>query len=366
MFEPGNERDEIILARKGGRHGFSTEFRAMVNKNLSIAVYESKTGTTILVIKKELSDYEIECYPSEAPEKNDLGGEKLPWEIVVADTSIFTNEVFKINSIIKEILGTSYDLRLDSIRLCIGNENEYVTIDETDLEDSNITPTLKGLKEFILSTRMGVKGFTIRHYDPKRGNLIFLESSIDRPNYEIKSIKVSIISSLQNRGYYMQQEHKPYGLQLYIVMKVRELSDLIVKLLEKLGIPIEIIYLRRTSAINKWQALECEINENNLFNYLKTTKSNLTNDDVKNIIYFAKRNHFEFEIIDKMADILDKLKYEKKEKSGYIESFNMETIAAAANIVLYHFGIFDTKLELPSGLNNNLIVKRQNDLLKFI
>ncbi|MHA1269601.1 MAG: hypothetical protein ACTSPY_07405 [Candidatus Helarchaeota archaeon] len=367
MYSRKKEKINSIFNRKNNLDSFGTEFRAVINKNLSVSIYETKNGFTTLVVKKELTDYEIECIATEAPEKNYLGGEILPWETIIAGIDILVNEVFPINNAIREILGTLYNLRLNSIRLCIGRENDYVTVDETDLKQCNIKPTIKGLQEFVYASRKGIKGFTVRHYDSKKGNLILLESSIDQPNYEIKSIKVNIVSSLQTRGLYMQQEHKPYGLHLYIVFKIRELSDVIVKLMEKIGIPIEIIYLKRASAINKWQAVECEIDENNLINYLSAVNPTFTNDDIKNIVYLMKRNLLEFEVIDKIADILNKMKQEREEKHGYMkESLSMEDITAATKIVLEHFGLIDTKLKLPPGLNNNLIMKSQNEMLRFI
>ena len=41
-------------------------------------------------------------------------------------------------------------------------------------------------------------------------------------------------------------------------------------------------------------------------------------------------------------------------------------IAAAAKIVLEHFGLLNTRLELPSGLNTELMIKSQNEMLRFI
>jgi len=367
LYSHKKERVNNFFDRNENKNSFATEFRAVINKNLSVVIYETKKGTTTLIIKKELVDYEIECTASEAPEKNYIGGEIIPWELITAGLDILIKEVFPINKAIQEVLGTIYTLQLDAIRLCIGREYDYVTIDETDLEEYNIKPTIRGLKKFIYSSKKGIKGFTVRHYDSKKGNLILLESSLDQPNYEIKKIRVNIISSLQTRGLYMQQEHKPYGLHLYIILKIRELSDLIVNLLEKIGIPIEIIYLKRTSAINKWQAVECEIDDNNLINYLSTTVPNFTNEDIKNIVYFAKRNQLDFEIVDKMADVLKKMKQEREKKRGYSNvSLNLEDIAAAAKIVLEHFGLLNTRLELPSGLNTELMIKSQNEMLRFI
>ena len=367
MFSRKKEKLYPFSRRKKKRENNSVEFRAIVNKSLSISIYEVMNGTKTLVIKKELPEYEIECDASEAPEKNYIGGEILPWEIITAGPEILIKEVFPINKAIQEVLGRIYNLKLDAIRLCIGHDEDYVTIDETDLKENEISPTVKGLQEFIYSSRKGIKGFTIRHYDSKKGNLILLESSLNQPNYEIKSIRVNIISSLQTRGLYMQKEHKPYGLHLYIILKIRELSDIIVKLLEKLGIPIEIIYLKRTSAINKWQAVECEIDEDNLTNYLNSVDDLLTDEDVKNIVYFIKRNQLDFEIADKMGDVLNKMKQEQEDKYGNNDrSLNLEDIAAAANIVLAHFGLKNTELELPSGLNPDIIMKSQNDLLRYI
>jgi hypothetical protein len=367
LFSRKKEKSNPFTNRKDKNDNFSTEFRAVINKHLSISLYETKKGSTTIVIKKELTDYEIDCTASEAPEKNYIGGEVLPWELITAGVEVLIEEVFPINNAIQEILGKLYTLQLNSIRLCIGRETDYVTIDETDLEENDIKSTIRGLKEFIFSSRKGIRGFTVRHYDSKKGNLILLESSLEQPNYEIRSIKANIISSLQTRGLYMQKEHKPYGLHLYIILKIRELSDIIVKLLEKIGVPIEIIYLKRASAINKWQAVECEIDENNLMNYLTSVFPSFTNEDIKNMVYFVKRNQLDFEIVEKMGDVLNKMKLEKEDKQGYTnQSLNLEDIAAAAKIVLEHFGHRDTQLELPSGLNQENIIKSQDNLMRFI
>ncbi|TFF88484.1 MAG: hypothetical protein EU549_02935 [Promethearchaeota archaeon] len=367
MFSRKKKKSNPFERQKNKNDNLATEFRAIISKNLSVSIYESKKGTSTFVIKKELTDYDIDCTASEAPEKNYIGGEIIPWETITADIGILIDEVFPVNRAIQEVLGTLYNLRLNSIRLCIGSENNYVTVDETDLEDNNIKPTIKGLQEFIYSSKKGIMGFTVRHYDSKKGNLILLESSLDQPNYELKSIKLNIKSSLQTRGLYMQKEHKPYGLHLYIILRIRELSDVIVNLLEKLGVPIEIIYLKRTSAINKWEAIECEIDENNLTNYLTSVNTQLTSEDIKNIVYFTKRNQLDFEIAEKMSDVLNKMKEQREEEYGYNnESLTLEDITAAAKIVLEHFGHRNTQLELPSGLNEDIIMKTQNELLRFI
>ena len=73
MFSRKKEKVNPFYNQREKKDNPTIEFRSVINKQMSIAIYETKRGSTTLVIKKELSDYEIECVASEAPEKNYIG-----------------------------------------------------------------------------------------------------------------------------------------------------------------------------------------------------------------------------------------------------------------------------------------------------
>ncbi|NVM55079.1 MAG: hypothetical protein HWN66_15345 [Candidatus Helarchaeota archaeon] len=312
-------------------------------------------------------DYNLEVTASEAPVKNYVaGGEILPFEYVVAESEILEKEIIKFNQKIKEIFGKKYDLKLNSIRLCVGTDENYVTIDESNLKEVDIIPTIQGLQEFIQANKKSVFGFTIRRYDTKKGNLIFCECELNHPIFDIQSIKIKILASLSQRGLYMQKHHVAYGLHVYYILNVSRFSDMIIRLFNELNIPIEMIYLKRKSSIQNWRATECELDEKNLKNYLQFNYTHLSHSDVDQVVSIVRENKFNFEFANMMADLLNKMKLDRIEIEDALYSLGQEDIAAAAKVVVNYFGFNEQNLSLPSNLDFNIIKKSIDELDRYI
>ncbi len=336
----------------------SKEFRAVLDESTSIVIVEKHDKVQILV-KKELLDYKLEVVASEAPVKNYLlGGELLPFEYVFAERAILEQEIFTINRIINDLFGKNYDLRLKSIRLCIGaDENNYFTIDENDLKEVDISPTINGLKSFIQANSKSVLGFTIRKYDNKRGNLIFCEAELSHPIFEIRSIKIKIISSLSQRGLYMQKHHQGYGLHIYYILQISDFTDPVIHFFNELKIPIDMIYLKRKSSIQNWRAIECEIDTKNMKNYLQYQYTSLSHSDVDQIVSIVQENKFNYGIANMMADLLNRMKVKRVEIEDGLFALEQEDFAAAAKVVVNYFGFNVEDLMLPKNLDSNVVEK---------
>lgn len=344
----------------------TTEFRAVLDKDTSLVIVEKRNKFQV-VIKKELIDYNIEVTASEAPVKNYVaGGEVIPYEYVVAETEILEKEIIRFNKKLKEIFGKAYDLKLSSIRLCVGTDENYITVDESALKEVDITPTIQGLQELIETNRKSIIGFTIRRYDTKKGNIIFCECDLTHPIFDLQSINIRILSSLSQRGLYMQKHHAAYGLHVYYILSINKFSDAIIKFFNEINIPIEMIYLRRKSSIQNWRAIECELNEKNLKNYLQYNYTDLSHTDVENIVAIVRKNKFSFEVATMMADLLNKMKNDRVEIHDGLFSLEQEDIFAAAKVVVNYFGFKEQNLSVPDNLNANSIKKSIDELDRYI
>ncbi|MFX0137979.1 MAG: hypothetical protein ACFFDN_30335, partial [Candidatus Hodarchaeota archaeon] len=287
------------------------EFRAQIDKTTSFSVIDTDFKA-IFIIKKNLHDYKIYVSPSEAPVQNFIKEfEMQPYEDIIGERAILDKEVFPLNEKIRAVLGNRVNLRIRGIRLCFGREDDYITVDEKDLENIKVSPSIQGLKEYVLSNQRSVLGFCVRHFKPKQGNMVFLKCSYDEPVSEIKSINVKIIASLQQRGFYMQKYNKPYGLQMFIVLNVRKrnnmITDRVIRLLKELDIPLEMIYLRRSSSIQSWTAIECELDNMNLKNYLQSEYIALSHYDVHQIAMFCEKYKLNFDVAQMMGEMLNKM-----------------------------------------------------------
>jgi hypothetical protein len=346
------------------------EFRAVINDNTSLFAMEKRNMIQIIV-KKELTDYELNIIASEAPIKNFLpAGELLPYEYIVAEKEIIEKELFPFNDAIRKVFGNLYDLKLNSIRLCVGTEDDYLTIDESDLKEVNINPTLNGLKEFMQVNKKSIYGFTIRYNDVKKGNLVFCECDLNRPILDkengIQSIKISILANLSQRGLYMQQHYTGFGMHLYYIFKINKFSDQLIDFFNELKIPIEMIYLKRKSSIQNWCAIECELDEKNLKDYLQFQYTSLSHSDVEQIVSIVRENKFNFEVARMIGDLLNRMKQDRVEVEDRLFSLEQEDIAAATKLVINYFGINEQNLSLPSNLNFNSIKKSIEKLDHYI
>ncbi|NHI91615.1 MAG: hypothetical protein EAX96_03860 [Candidatus Lokiarchaeota archaeon] len=362
-----NQQDEFFGDKSG-----TEEFRAIIDKNTSCTIYD-QPEKTLIILKKDLIDYKIWINSTEAPIKNFINTnlEVTNFEDVIAERAILEKEIFPLNEKIRNILKVR-DLRLRSIRLCVGREDDYVTIDEKDLESVDVIPTISGLKAFIDSHQRSIVGFSIREFNAKKGNVTFLNSRIDNPTSEIVSFKVRIISSLQQRGYYMQKHHKAYGLQLYIVLKLKKTEGLIsnnlIDFLKDINIPVESIYLKRNSSIQNWISLECEMDDKNLKNYIQSKYEYLAHSDVSLIAEFCLiDNKLSFDIATKMAEMLNSMKMKKAKgdrKDGILTILDPEDIAAAGKIAASYFGIKD--IIVPKDLNEKILLKSEKILNNYV
>ncbi|MFX1297969.1 MAG: hypothetical protein ACFFD2_24360 [Promethearchaeota archaeon] len=343
------------------------EFRAVLNEHTSLVIAEKRNKIQV-VVKKELLEYNLDTIASEAPVKNYLvGGEILPFEYVVAERGILEEEIFNVNQIIKDLFGIKYNLRLKALRLCIGSdENNYLTIDENDLKEVNLTPTIEGLKSFIQTNNKSVFGFTVRHYNSKKGNLVFFDCELTHPVFDLRSIKIQILANLSQRGLYMQKHHRGYGLHLYYILEISKFSDMIIRFFNELKIPIEMIYLKRKSSIQNWRAIECELDEKNLKNYLQFQYTSLRHSDVDHIVSIVRQNKFNFDLANMMADLLNRLIHERVEIEGGLYILEQEDIAAAAKLVVNYFGFNEENLSLPPNLDLNIIKKSIDKLNDYI
>ena len=292
---------------------FKEKFRAVIDNSTSISMYNEKKKA-ICIIKKNLAkDYEIEVDASEAPILNKMTDTPEPYENSIADLKILEDEVFPLSEAFKNVFGEEKEIELYNIKLAIGGSNtDYVTIRERDLVKYDVEPTLSGLRDFIKENTESILGFLDSEYISEEGNVIYLKCGKKNVSENIFSIEILILASLQQRGYFLQQEHKYYGLQLFLVIESRkENDDKLLEFLKELGIDWELIFFRRKLAIHDWTEIECERNSENLKSYLRAKYDTLNYFDINNIIRLIVKNQLPFKVADKMASLLYKMKTER-------------------------------------------------------
>lgn len=343
-------------------------FVSQINKSTSISFFQKEIGI-YCVIKKDLTEYESNVFPSSAPVTHDIYPNPDPHEVTIADINIFEKEVMPIVDSIQKQFGEDKILSLDKICLAVGgNDEDYVSIDESDLLSMDVEPSLQGLLEFIQSHKDGIAGFCNRDFQPDKGNLIFFESNLRNLDKNIKSISISIISSLQQRGLFMQKHHRYYGLQLYTIIKSDELNDELLKLLKNLGIDWELLFLRRDLALEDWTEIECERRSINLKGYLKAKYETLGFFDINNITRLVVRNQLSFKIADKIAELLNRSKLFREQ--GFFsgdknEPVNKAEIAAAAELACAYFGESNIKLKFDKDIPLEEIQHYRDELIKI-
>jgi hypothetical protein len=252
-------------------------FRAIIDNATSLSMYNEKKRA-ICIIKKNLAkDYEIEVDASEAPVLNKLMNEPEPYETSMADIKILEQEIFPLIDSFKSVFGEEKDLKLHSIKLAVGGSiSDYVTIQEKDLEKFDVNPTLTGLREFVKENTDSILGFLDSEYISEEGNVIYLSCGKKNVSDNIYSFKIKILASMQQRSYFLQQEHKYYGLQLFIMIESREPNDdKLLEFLKELGIDWELIFFRRRLAIHDWTEIECEKDSDNLKSFIRAKYNNL-------------------------------------------------------------------------------------------
>ncbi|MHA1730964.1 MAG: hypothetical protein ACTSU5_03430 [Promethearchaeota archaeon] len=340
------------------------KFRAAIDEHTSLTVYE-KESETYWIIKRDLVDYESNVRASEAPISNQILRTPDPFETSVIDISILEKEVFPVNDAIRTVFGDDRDLELLSIRLAVGSKmSDFISIDETDLLNFNVEPTMVGLEEFVETNHDGLVGLIDRRYEHEKGNIVFLEAVIKNPATNIRSIEVKIVTSLQQRGLFMQQNHEYFGVGKYIVIRSKELDDDLLNFLKQIEIDWELIYLRRELSIGNWTEIECERNSANLKGYIRANYPLLGYIDINNMLKIVIKNQYNFKIAVKMAELLSKLKSESSSKEDYdSRPLSMPEIIAAAKLAGAYYGVqeitYDPKIS-PADIQHF-----ENELIKL-
>jgi len=369
-------------------------FRAIIDNATSLSMYNEKKRA-ICIIKKNLAkDYEIEVDASEAPVLNKLMNEPEPYETSMADIKILEQEIFPLIDSFKSVFGEEKDLKLHSIKLAVGGSiSDYVTIQEKDLEKFDVNPTLTGLREFVKENTDSILGFLDSEYISEEGNVIYLSCGKKNVSDNIYSFKIKILASMQQRSYFLQQEHKYYGLQLFIMIDSREPNDdKLLEFLKELGIDWELIFFRRRLAIHDWTEIECEKDSDNLKSFIRAKYNNLNYFDINNIIRLMDKNELPFKVIDKMGFLLFKMKSERAQQiqekkfdnnryqedaylnntmnnrtnnSRVIDEYSLTLkkaeIAAAANIACAYLGIHK-EISFDRDISVDEVIKYQEEL----
>ena len=343
------------------------KFRAVIDENTSLSIFNKGGERSYVIIRKDLAkEHEIEVQPSEAPILNKVLTEPEPYESSCADLKIFEENVFPVNEAIKKVFGDNKDLKLDRIKLAIGgSKNDYVTIEEQDLRKFDVKPTLDGLMDFIKENRESILGFLDREYINEEGNLIYVSCGKKSVSDNIFSIKLKILASMHQRGFFLQQEHKYYGLQLYIIIESRKTDDdKLLEFLKELEIDWELIFFRRRLAIHDWTEIECERNSENLKNFLRSKHETLNYFDVNNITRLVVKNQLPFIVADKMASLLYQMKAERSaqyQEEGYSVTLKKAEIAAAARLACAYLGI-QAEIQFDRDISMEEVLKYEEEL----
>ncbi|MFW9826606.1 MAG: hypothetical protein ACFFEY_03190 [Candidatus Thorarchaeota archaeon] len=355
-----------------------------MDNNISLSIYNKKKRSFCIIRKDLAKSYEIEVDASEAPVLNKMLNDPEPYESSIADTKILEEEVFPINEAFQKVFGTDKELKLNSIKLAVGsNFHDYVTIGESDLVKFDVKPTLTGLMNFIKDNKESILGFLDSEFISEEGNVIYLDCGKKNVSPNIYSIKVLILASMQQRGFFLQQEHKYYGLQLYIIVESRNSNDdMLFELLKELNIDWELIYFRRKLAIHDWMEIECEKNSENLKSFLRAKFETLNYFDVNNIIRLVVKNQLPFKVANKMASLLYKMKNERAiriqdrkfqdklyqeeqaQQDEYSITLKKAEVVAAAKLACAYLGI-QKEIKFDRDISDDDILKYEQELMKI-
>ena len=173
---------------------------------------------------------------------------------------------------------------------------------------------------------------------------------------------------MQQRGLFLQQEHKYYGVQLYLIVESRvKYDDKLLELLKMLDIDWELIFFRRRLAISDWTQIECEKNSENLKGFLRATYETLNYFDINNITRLVVKNQLPFIVANKIASLLFKMKTERAsqfQEDGYSITLKKAEIAAAAKLACVYLypGKHEFELEFDRDISAKDILKFQEEL----
>ena len=378
------------LKSKGSEDTFTEEFRAVIDNSTSLSMYNEKRRSVCVIRKNLAKDYEIEVDSSEAPVLNKFLEKPQPFESSMAHLNILEDEIFPLIDAFKNTFGAEKELKLRSIKLAVGGSNtDYVTIREKDLIKYDVKPTLSGLRDFIKENKDSILGFLNSEYVSEEGNVIYLKCDKRDVSDNIYSVKIVILASMQQRGYFLQQEHKYYGLQLFIIIESKiPNDDKLLGFMKELGIDWELIFFRRRLAIHDWTEIECQADSDNLKSFLRVKYDTLNYFDINNIIRLIDKNKLPFNIADKMGSLLFKMKSERsiqlQDKTNYnnveydetinsgslhsIDEYSLTLkkaeIAAAAKIACAYLG-FHKQIKVDRDISDAEILKYQDELTTF-
>jgi hypothetical protein len=378
------------LKSKGSEDTFTEEFRAVIDNSTSLSMYNEKRRSVCVIRKNLAKDYEIEVDSSEAPVLNKFLEKPQPFESSMAHLNILEEEIFPLIDAFKNTFGAEKELKLRSIKLAVGGSNtDYVTIREKDLIKYDVKPTLSGLRVFIKENKDSILGFLNSEYVSEEGNVIYLKCDKRDVSDNIYSVKIVILASMQQRGYFLQQEHKYYGLQLFIIIESKiPNDDKLLGFMKELGIDWELIFFRRRLAIHDWTEIECQADSDNLKSFLRVKYDTLNYFDINNIIRLIDKNKLPFNIADKMGSLLFKMKSERsiqlQDKANYnnmeydetinsgslhsIDEYSLTLkkaeIAAAAKIACAYLG-FHKQIKVDRDISDAEILKYQDELTTF-
>ena len=378
------------LKSKGSEDKFTEEFRAVIDNYTSLSMYNEKRRSVCVIRKNLAKDYEIEVDSSEAPALNKFLEKPQPFESSMAHLNILEEEIFPLIDAFKNTFGAEKELKLRSIKLAVGGSNtDYVTIREKDLIKYDVKPTLSGLRDFIKENKDSILGFLNSEYVSEEGNVIYLKCDKRDVSDNIYSVKIVILASMQQRGYFLQQEHKYYGLQLFIIIESKiPNDDKLLGFMKELGIDWELIFFRRRLAIHDWTEIECQADSDNLKSFLRVKYDTLNYFDINNIIRLIDKNKLPFNIADKMGSLLFKMKSERsiqlQDKTNYnnmeydetinngslhsIDEYSLTLkkaeIAAAAKIACAYLG-FHKQIKVDRDISDAEILKYQDELTTF-
>ncbi len=378
------------LKSKSSDERFTEEFRAVIDNSTSLSMYNEKRRSVCVIRKNLAKEYEVEVDSSEAPILNTILERPQPFESSMASLNILEAEIFPLLDAFKITFGEEKELKLRSIKLAVGGSNsDYVTIREKDLIKFDVKPTLSGLREFIKENSDSILGFLDSEYISEEGNVIYLKCEKRDVSDNIYSVKIIILASMQQRGYFLQQEHKYYGLQLFIVIESKKPNDdKLLEFIKELGIDWELIFFRRRLAIHDWTEIECQTNSDNLKSFLRVKYDTLNYFDINNIIRLIEKNSLPFNVVDKMGSLLFKMKNERSSQlqenkkyddlryddsldSGSVHSIDEYSltlkkaeIAAAAKIACAYLGI-QKQITVDRDISDAEILKYQDELTNF-
>jgi hypothetical protein len=345
----------------------AVKFRATVDKNTALTLYQREGGFYIIV-KKDLVDYELGVNASEAPIINQFLKTPDPYESLMADPKIIEKEIEPIALAIQTVFGENKEISLTAVKLAIGSgENDNVTIDESDLYLHDVEPTLQGLLQFVNNNKDNVIGIVDRIFDHEKGNIILLDAKIRDPAPGISTIEIKLISSLQQRSIFMQKYMKYAGVQRYIDIKAENLTEELLLFLKEIEVDWETIFLRRDLALEEWIETECERNSINLKGYISAKYESLGFFDVNNIVRVVVKNQLNFKIADKMADILNHVKGQRSESVGSspdADPLKKAEIIAAARLGCAYYGL-KKEIELEKDISPVEVARFEEELVKI-